>query len=400
MLVSYRARSERSRRSIKKRKDTNGRVLKPGESQRANGTYTFRYSEYGRRYQVYADSLDALRRKEEIIQREILSGVQRCGGEITVTEQMRLYFSLKDGLRYTTQINYDSLLKIVEHHDFGKLQIRAVRASMVKRFYIELKQEGYSYETISHIHCHLKLAFMQAVEDDLIFKNPVMFRFTSVIKNNGSKVEAIVGEELERLLAFVREHGDFRKHYDVFVILLGTGLRISELCGLTVQDLDFVNGRISVNRQLKRKSDGVLYVEEPKTAAGKRIIPMTPEVKEAFRHVLANRDAKGMEWIVDQCGGFLFLNREGRPKSAASFDKNFARIEASYNRKYGTDICLTPHVLRHTFCTNLVNSGMNIKSAQYITGHASAKVLLDVYVDVKYDAVEREFAEAVAGGRL
>jgi integrase len=356
--------------------------------------------EFGKRYTVYAPSLDELREKEDDLEAEIRDGLRRRSGDVTVCEQTELYFSLKDGLRYSTQRNYNSLQNILEGSEFGQLPLGSVKSSMVKRFYIQLRKEGYGYEVISKIHCHLKLAFLQALEDDIIAKNPIMFKFSSVIKDDRSKVTSLSDEEKDRLLEFIRGHGDFRKHYDVFIILLGTGMRISELCGLTLRDLDFANGRISVNKQLRRKNNGELYIEATKTKASERIIPMTPAVKTALQNVIRSRNVNGVEWIVDGVSGFLFVNRDGRPKTSTTFDKSFSCIRKSYNKKYQTDIRLTPHVLRHTFCTSIVNSGMNIKSAQYITGHASAKILLDVYVDVKYDTVEREFAEAVAGGRL
>lgn len=79
-------------------------------------------------------------------------------------------------------------------------------------------------------------------------------------------------------MSFISSDNHYKKYYDEFLVLLGTGLRISEFTGLTVNDLDFVNKRISVDHQLVRKRDGTYYVERTKTKCGIRYIPMTESV--------------------------------------------------------------------------------------------------------------------------
>jgi len=307
---------------------------------------------------------------------------------------------LKTGQRYTTQQNYKYLLKIIQESEFGKLQLKSVKASTIKKFYVELKDKGYSYAVISRLHCHIKQAFAQAVEDDVLRKNPAMFKFKSIIQDDGEKVKGLTNEEQKKVSDFIQSHGDFRKHCDDYTILLGTGVRISELCGITIDDVDFQSHSINIDKQLKRKSDGTLYIERTKTKAGRRQIPMSPQVEIAFKNVIKARKSYDIEWIVDGVSKFVFLNRDGRPKTATTFDKEFSHIQNAYNQKYHTNLKITPHVLRHSFCTNMVNSGMNIKSVQYMTGHASAKILLDVYTDSDPKTVLKEFHEAVANGYI
>lgn len=85
---------------------------------------------------------------------------------------------------------------------------------------------------------------------------------------------------------FIREDKSYAKYYDEFVVLLGTGMRVSEFCGLTLQDLDFQNRRIRVDHQLIRESGGKYYVEKTKTECGRRFIPMTEGVFQACRTCL------------------------------------------------------------------------------------------------------------------
>ena len=78
-------------------------------------------------------------------------------------------------------------------------------------------------------------------------------------------------------------------------------MRISEFCGLTISDLDFDKKQIRVDHQLLRTSNMTYYVEEPKTDSGKRLIPMTKEVEEAFRRIVSNRKGVKKEPMLLRC---------------------------------------------------------------------------------------------------
>lgn len=83
----------------------------------------------------------------------------------------------------------------------------------------------------------------------------------------------------------------YQKYSDEVIILLGTGLRISELCGLTETDIDFEKKLINVDHQLLKHSEaGGYYIETPKTKSGTRQIPMSTKVCEAFKRVLKTAD--------------------------------------------------------------------------------------------------------------
>jgi integrase len=104
----------------------------------------------------------------------------------------------------------------------------------------------------------------------------------------------------------------YQKYHDEVIILLGTGLRISELCGLTETDLDFENRVINVDHQHNK------------------------------------------------------CHEEALPK------------------------VMTPHTLRHTFCTNLVNAGMNPKALQYIMGHSNITMTLNYYAHATFASAKAD----------
>ena len=102
-----------------------------------------------------------------------------------------------------------------------------------------------------------------------------------------------------------------------------------------------------------------------------------------------------MEMIIDGCTGFLFLDKDGKPKVAMHLQGYMRGVRKRYAKKYGNTMpAVTPHVLRHTFCTNL-QPRIDVKSLQYLMGHSSASMTLDIYSHCDYDMVERAFREAM-----
>ena len=113
----------------------------------------------------------------------------------------------------------------------------------------------------------------------------------------------------ESLLSFVKSDKAYYKHYDELIILLGTGLRISEFCGLTDRDIDFENRTVNVDHQLQYFGKKSYRIETPKTDNGIRKIPMSNRVLEALQRVLQNR--RKSDFTVDGYTGFLFITKNG-----------------------------------------------------------------------------------------
>ncbi|XBX10337.1 tyrosine-type recombinase/integrase [Enterocloster clostridioformis] len=113
---------------------------------------------------------------------------------------------------------------------------------------------------------------------------------------------------------FIREDKIYTKYYDEFVVLLETGMRVSEFCGLTKSDLDFESRRIRVDHQLVRELGGKYYVEKTKAECGCRFIPMTEEVYESLKNILARRKKVKMEIMIVGYSGFCCWIRTISPK--------------------------------------------------------------------------------------
>ena len=171
------------------------------------------------------------------------------------------------------------------------------------------KTRDYAYKTINNWKRSLKAAFYTAIEDDCIRKNPFNFALDTVLEDDTEEKIALTQEQEDSLLAFAAGDPVYRKYCDEIIVLLGTGLRISELCGLTV-DLDFANRQINVDHQLLRDSETGYYVDVPKTKSGARQVPMSDKVYEALKRAVKNR-GKAAAVNIDGYKDFLFLNQNG-----------------------------------------------------------------------------------------
>ena len=284
-----------------RRKDPKGRVLREGEGYRkTDNLYTYRYRDMqGKVKAVYARDLKQLRVKEDAIKKEIDDGLDYAAGAITVIELVEKYVALKEGVRYNTKVGYNFVLNLIRKEDFAYRIIRDIKPSDAQKWFIKLHHDGRRYSTLTTLRGVLKPAFQMAYEEDVIRRNPFNFVITKYVPNDSKRREALTEAEQKTWMDFIRNDKTYSKYYDEFVVLLGTGMRVSEFCGLTKKDLDFENRSIRVDHQLVRDRHSNYYVEKTKTECGRRTIPMTNEVYEALRNILKKRPRLRTEMMVD-----------------------------------------------------------------------------------------------------
>ncbi len=389
-----------------KRRDNKNRILHDGEFQQSDGRYRFSYRNLrGERKCVYSWRLDkndptpkgkkrdlSLREKERQVEQDLFNEIIPEGGHYTVLSLCERYVSLKTGVRKSTRTGYKTVINILKKDNMGSRRIDTVKLSDAKAWLIKLQQvDGRSYSSIHTIRGVLRPAFRMALEDDLIRKNPFDFELSSVIVNDSVTREAITREQERNFLKFIKEDRHFCRYYDAIYILLNTGLRISEFCGLTKSDINFKDMTIRVERQLQRGSDMQYIIEKPKTECGNRFVPMTPEVADCFKNIIRNRETPKVEPMIDGVVGFLCLDKNDMPMVSLHWEKYMQHIREKYNSIYKIQMPrVTPHVCRHTFCSKMAKSGMNPKTLQYIMGHSDISVTLNVYTHVSVDDAKEE----------
>ena len=118
---------------------------------------------------------------------------------------------------------------------------------------------------------------------------------------------------------------------------------------------------------------------------------MSDEVYESFYNILSNRKKQKKEVMIDGYAGFILLDKNGNPKVAMHVQKVVQRLCEKYNEENIIPLPrITPHVFRHTFCTNMANAGMDLKSLQYLMGHSDVATTMNVYTHVKFDDAKDE----------
>ncbi len=387
------------------RRDSKHRVLRRGESIRTNGKYQFKYHVNGKPHFVYSWRLEptdpqpvgtkpdlSLREKEKLIGYGLDNQLDPLGKNITVNELVERYISTRTGAKNSTKMNYGFVKNLLKKQAFGDCKISRVKTSDAKLFLIKLQQEDNKrYSTIKTVRGVLRPAFQMAVDDDVLNKNPFGFELAGVVVNDSVTREAVTKDQMRKFLKFVHDDVVYCKYYEVVYILFHTGMRISEFCGLTLSDIDMENKIINIDHQLQRSSKMEYIIESTKTNAGTRKLPMTDDVAQCSRAIIEDREPPEHERIIDGYGGFLFTDKKGYPEVAMHWEHRFKHMLNRYNKIYRVQMPkITPHVCRHTYCSNMAKAGMNPKTLQYLMGHSDIGVTLNTYTHLGLEDAEGE----------
>ena len=392
---------------LTKRTDSFGRLLGKNEYQNNDGRYVFRYRNLaGETKYTYSwrlmdtDELPkgkrkckSLREKEKEINCEKMWEAKglKVTDRVTVSELVDNYLAFRINVKESTKAGYKTVRSFINADEFGLQKIDRISIKDAKKWLMKLQAEGRSYSTIHTIRGVLRPAFQMAVEDDLLDRNPFDFMFEGVVLNDMKRIGALTAPEEKRFLDFVRGDEYFKRHYDMFILLLNTGMRISEMCGLSVKDVNLEQGYIEVSRTLNRYGKKYI-VGTTKTLSGIRRIPMSKVVRNSLGRILRIRKKLVQTIQVEGIDELIFIDRRGVPILPNMVEKYFQRCREKMKQITGADIYITPHVCRHTFCSKMIRKGINPKTLQYIMGHAKIETTLDCYTHIGYDQVAYEFA--------
>ena len=384
---------------MQRRKDNKGKVLKEGESQRKDGTYQYRWTDrFGKRQTIYSSDLKSLREKVEKLNNLLREGDDPIADSMTVFELVKKYNDLhRSSLKVTTTKNLDTFMNILEKYRFADKAISSITPTEAKVFMKKLYDDGYCYGTINNYKGILRPAFELACDDRILSRNPFTFQLSKVIPKTEKTKSILSDEQFSQLIDFCKKDVYLSQHVDELVILYETGLRVSEFCGLTIDDVDLDRGVVHVNHQLVYLH-GKRSIQTPKSKSGIRSVPLSQNAKDAFTHIISIRPPIDNEPVIDGYSGFLQVSYNNGPRSVVSVESNVRRAIERYNRAFPADqlpTSVTPHTLRHMFCTRMIESGMNIKAVQYMMGHSKVNMTLDVYSHVDSEKVAQEFRKLI-----
>lgn len=397
----------------KKRTDNKGRILRNGEMQRAeDNRYLYRYTDLsGRKRTVYAVTLVELREKEKQIERDLQDGIDSSKGDMTLNQMFQIYMETKSDLRESTRYNYMGVWKnAIESTPLGNMKIAHIKQLHIRKFYSELVDKGLSANTIKLYHNLINPTLELAVDSDIIRKNPAK-DCKKGIGGTKRERESMTISEQERMLDFIKNTDKYSLYYPMIIFALSTGLRVGELTGLRWADVDMKENVVHIRQQLiyKNLGDGCkFHIQDLKTEAGRRDIPLTENARKSLirqkeLHLLLGKAMKQQE--VEGISDFVFTNTQGKPYAVNAVNFALDHIVKAYNKMEGAQAAkehrqpellphVSAHILRHTACTRLAESGLEPKVLQYIMGHANVSVTLDVYTHLDFTKIQEKM-EAV-----
>lgn len=409
----------------KERRDKKNRLLGKGEYQYDNGRYEYTYTDAnGQKQKVYSWCLTETDKPPKgktcdkclrVLEREITRNVEdkidvAIARKLTLDDLFDKYIVLRQ-LKDSTRTNYKYLYKKYISPVFGKRKVSTIKYSDVIRFYTDLiVEQGFKPNSVENIHTILHPVFTMAVRDDVILKNPAEGAMAEIKSRHDwqrPKRHALTEEQQETFVNFVRSKRKYSKWLPLITVLLGTGLRIGELLGLTWEDCDFDEGLISINHNLiYRPTDNgkcEFQINTPKTNAGIRVVPMFTEVRKALLEERFRTMQRDNHAEVNGYTGFVFCNRNGDPQAPYNVNRALDRIINAYNKTEienaeaeQREALLLPHFsahnLRHTFCTRFCENETNIKIIQEIMGHSDISTTMDVYNEATMKKKKESFA--------
>ncbi|RHR89480.1 site-specific integrase [Roseburia sp. AF15-21] len=347
-------------------------------------------------------STKSLREKEEELNAYLENDIDIDGAKLTLLEVVDRYLNSlynRKKLAHNTKVGYNVTVNTLKQYKLGYIEIGKIRPEHCEEWLADMKKKyrGSSIQTQISL---IKRTFEYALDYDYVAKNP--FRRITTDRSDSKKMDALSVEDMNRFLDFCSKDTHSSHCYDMLYVLFWSGLRASELCGLTLDNIDMDKRMITVDKQLQCINH-THVVLPTKTMNGVRTIPMTDGVYESFRRIIKNRYLKGYIEPVcyDEQGnayeGFVFLATRSRRTIVRGHVEEYLQncIKRFNNANPENPIRkFEPHICRHTFATNM--QYLPPKTLQYILGHGNISTTMDNYVDVRPGVEQRMQINAIA----
>lgn len=332
---------------------------------------------------VYGKTLPELDRNYRALMELVDKGIILDEENLTFEELSDMWVTneILGAVKHQTYTNLKSQLKNINKY-IGNIKIKDLKTSHIEYMRADEIKLG-KIDQYNKALGNIKTILDYGVRKNIAPRN--VAHGLKRIKYSGKKEKRALTDQ-ERHLLEVADFNDFEKCF--INLILYTGLRKSEALALNIQDIDFKNRCITVNKTLvtSRGQEHILQ-DNTKTSSGMRKIPIPTPLEVILREYCADRI------------GVLFLGDYGNYIGSGTFHKRWKNIIkkltiANNNIPVSDDI--TAHMFRHTYASDLYKAGVDLKSAQYLLGHKDIKTTLGVYthfgyVDVKIDCLEKYY---------
>ena len=306
--------------------------------------------------------------------------------DMTFGEWMDMWYQTycKPALRDYTKETYEQRIYKQIIPKIGQIPLNQITTGTLERFYAQLKSDGrlirrevygngLSNPVIRSIHAHCRAALEKAKAEGLIRANPA--EHCRLPPKKSPEIEVLTSEEMQRLLIQAKEEG----YYEMFLLDLSTGLRRGELLALQWDDINFRTGELKVSKQV-RYVNKTLQILPPKTKAGNRTLILPPPLLEMLAEY---KKQSKLKWLFPSP-----RKDEDVPRDPSACRKRLSIILEHAQCKH-----VPFHALRHTFATQSLHYGMDVKTLACTIGHESVETTLNVYShatdDSQRDAASR-----------
>lgn len=417
-----------------KRKDKKGRALPDGVSERADGRYIYRYQRYGKLHYLYAKDLNTLKQRILKLHIELEQGLNTNLANQSLKEYYPYYLeTYKKGkikeASYNNKVQHFD--KYMRPFDIAHVPMKEIsRQMVVKHLQYLADEKKLARGTIATLASSMKCALQEVLYDKGLLVNPFEDVMKSIDARPPKPVRALEKAEQDALISFLSQENTWQNvHLPLIGFLLGTGVRVGEAMALTWDDIDLKSKTVKIYKTMNYRDRGLgdgkkeYYITTPKTENAYREIPLSSQViklieqqKQYQKDLRIRQDIEIPEYnmrgrIVKTYKGFVFTTRMGYPYSDG-IASNLRRIVNSYNKEEthlaseeGREPLLLPpihaHMLRHTFCTRLVESQLekgitDYQAVKYLMGHSKIQTSIDVYTSVSKE-LQKNYASDVEG---
>ena len=290
---------------------------------------------------------------------------QRKGDEkMKLKELLEVWLEryMKHTIKIRTYNRYKSICELHLIKDLGEYALDELKPNVLQDFLLKKIDNKYSTNTIKGIVSVLKQALRLAIVLEFVDKE-----YCSNLKMPSSEekeISVFTKKEQQVIESFCLNHK--KRNYIGIVICLYTGIRLGELLALTWDDIDFNSNLLTINKtSYSAKVDGKtqIIVDKPKTKKSNRVVPLPNQLVKLLKIIKKESNSK---YVITTRNSGMVGNR--------SYQRTFKFILKKVNVPYRNF-----HSLRHTFATNAIELGMDVKTLAEILGHTNAMITLNRY---------------------